>query len=637
MRIKSIRIKNFRSFQDEKIELDHYTCLVGANGAGKSTVLCALNVFFRETQNATTDLTSLHAEDFYCKDTKVPIEITVEFTDLTKEAQEDFSDYFRQGLLAVTAKAVYDENSLTAPVRQFGQRLAMMEFAPFFKKLNDGALAADLKAIYAGLRTTFPELPSVASKDAMVGALREYETARPAACQLIPSEDQFYGISKGSNRLAKHIQWVYVPAVKDASEEQSEAKNSAIGRLLARAVRSKVNFTEDLRKIAIAAQEQYQKLLADNQAALDGITQSLGKRLGQWAHPDAGLKVQWQQDPKKSVQVEEPLAGILAREGEFEGQITRFGHGLQRSFLLSLLQELAETEGVGPTLILACEEPELYQHPPQARHLSTVLRTISQKSGQILLTTHSPYFVSGEAFENIRLVRRVQGTPRSTVKQYDYKSYAEAFALAKGKAPMKPEGAMSKVVQVLQPALNEIFFAQRLVLVEGWEDVAYIHAWLSLSDRWQQFRERGLHIVPVQAKSAILQPLLISLGLAIPTFTVYDSDSDVVGTTHEEIHRQDNIALLKALGEDHTVPFPTEPIWGARRISWSTNMGQTVQSEIDEQAWRDAGNFASAECGNAKDLTKNTLHIGYRLAWLWERGHRSPSLERLAESILNFA
>jgi hypothetical protein len=66
-------------------------------------------------------------------------------------------------------------------------------------------------------------------------------------------------------------------------------------------------------------------------------------------------------------------------------------------------------------------------------------------------------------------------------------------------------------------------------------------------------------------------------------------------------------------------------------------MGQTIESEINADAWKNARNFASAECGNAKDLTKNTLHIGYRLAWLWERGHHSASLERLVESILNFA
>lgn len=633
MRIKSVRIKNFRSFEDQMVEFDNHTCLVGANGAGKSTVLCALNVFFRETQNASTDLTTLHAEDFFSKNTKEAVEITVEFTDLSKDAQSDFANYFRGGVLAVTAKAVYDEGAQAAPVKQFGQRLAMPAFAPYFKALSEGASAADLKVIYAGMRATYGDLPPATSKDAMAVALQEYEANRPDDCELIPSEDQFYGVSKGANRLAKHIQWVYIPAVKDASEEQAEAKNSAFGRLLARAVRGKVNFADEIRRISTAAQEQYQQLLDQNQAALDGITASLGKRLGEWAHPEAGLKVQWQQDPRKSVQVEEPLAGVLAREGTFEGQLARFGHGLQRSFLISLLQELAEIDGGGPTLILGCEEPELYQHPPQARHLASVLRALSEKGTQVLITTHSPHFVSGDAFEDIRLVRRISGAAQSVVKQYDYASYAKAFAHAKGQPPMRPEGAWAKVNQVLQPAMNEMFFAQRLVLVEGWEDVAYIHAWLSLTDRWELFRARGVHIVPVQAKHALLQPLLIAKGLEIPVLTIYDSDT---GTNRPDEHRRDNTALLKALGGDEADPFPAEPVWAESYVAWSTNMGDTVRAEIEAVAWGHAGDFASVQCGMAKDLTKNTLHIGARLAWLWDQGHKPESLDRLCDVIVNF-
>lgn len=634
MRIKSVRIKNFRSFEDQSIELDQHTSLVGANGAGKSTVLCALNVFFRETQNSATDLTSLQAEDFYAKNTKDPIEITVEFTDMSKEAQDDFADYVRQGVLAITAKSVFDENTQTASVKQYGQRLAMPAFAPYFRAMNDAAPAAELKQIYAGFRDAFKELPAATSKDAMASALQEYEAARPDECELIPSEDQFYGLSKGANRLAKHVQWVYIPAVKDASEEQAEAKNSAFGRLLARAVRSKVNFSEELKKISSAAQLQYQKLLDDNQAALDGISMSLGKRLGEWAHPEAGLTVRWQQDPKKSVQIEEPLAGILAKEGMFEGQLARFGHGLQRSFLISLLQELAEVDGGGPTLILGCEEPELYQHPPQARHLSNVLRTLSSKGTQVLITTHSPHFVSGDTFESIRLIRRVPGTPKSIVKQYTFDAFAAAFSEAKGQKPMRPTGAMAKISQILQPSLNELFFAQRLVLVEGLEDAAYIHSWLSLTDRWDIFRARGVHIVPVQAKHALLQPLLIAKGLEIPVFTIFDSDT---GTDRQAEHERDNIALLRALGGDVTTPFPTMTIWTDQFVAWSTNFGEVVQSELDPDAWKAANDFASAECGMAKDLGKNSLHIGARLAWLWEKKLTSPSLDQLCEKVISFA
>ena len=45
MRLRSLRIENFRSFEDQTIPFDNYTCFVGPNGSGKSTVLIALNIF----------------------------------------------------------------------------------------------------------------------------------------------------------------------------------------------------------------------------------------------------------------------------------------------------------------------------------------------------------------------------------------------------------------------------------------------------------------------------------------------------------------------------------------------------------------------------------------------------------------
>jgi len=73
MRIKSIRIENFRSFQDETLLLNRYTCLVGPNGAGKSSVLAALNVFFREQSGAPTDISKLTDEDYFVKNTESPV------------------------------------------------------------------------------------------------------------------------------------------------------------------------------------------------------------------------------------------------------------------------------------------------------------------------------------------------------------------------------------------------------------------------------------------------------------------------------------------------------------------------------------------------------------------------------------
>ncbi|KWT95172.1 MULTISPECIES: ATP-dependent endonuclease [Pseudomonadota] len=634
MRIKSVRIKNLRSFVDQKVEFSRYSRLVGANGAGKSTVLCALNIFFRETQNAVVDLTALQAEDFHGRNVADPIEIVVEFTDLSDEAKADFADYYRHGALVVSAVAKYDERTGNAVVKQYGQRLAMPALAPYFKAASDGQSAAELKAIYMGLRADHPDLPAALTKDAMAAALREYEAARPDQCVLIPSEDQFYGISKGANRLAKYVQWVYVPAVKDATEEQTELKNSALGRLLTRAVRGKVNFSDRIRQITSSAQDEYKKLLQENQGALDDISNSLAARLAEWAHPQAALRVEWREDPKKSVQIEEPLASVLAKEGEFEGQLSRFGHGLQRSFLLALLQELAESGDAGPTLILGCEEPELYQHPPQARHLSNVLHRLSEQNAQIIVTTHSPHFVSGEAFEDVRVVRRAIDAPHSVVCSYGYEQFSEVFAHAKGHAPMKPDGVLAKVHQVLQPTLNEMFFAQRLVLVEGLEDMAYIHAWLVITDRWDEFRRRGVHIVPANGKHALLYTLIIAKGLGIPTLLVFDADAD---KNNEGVHRSDNTALLRVSGGDDDVPFPPETVWAEFHVIWPHDMGAAVKAEVGQEAWSKASDYASAQCGMAADLNKNTLHIAARLAHLWQAGIRPHALDGLCEKVVTFA
>ena len=100
MKIKTIRLENFRSFEDDTIILNRYSCFVGPNGAGKSTVLTALNVFFQERAAAATDIRKLTSEDYFKKRTNDPVRITVTFDELSPEAQTELSDYVRQNELA---------------------------------------------------------------------------------------------------------------------------------------------------------------------------------------------------------------------------------------------------------------------------------------------------------------------------------------------------------------------------------------------------------------------------------------------------------------------------------------------------------------------------------------------------------
>jgi putative ATP-dependent endonuclease of OLD family len=285
-------------------------------------------------------------------------------------------------------------------------------------------------------------------------------------------------------KLEPYVQWVYLPAVKDASIEAEEAGNTALGKLLQRTVRQKVNFDEALEALRARTRVEYDALLQKQQGTPQEISESLAKRLAIFAHPDASLIVEWLQGSEKSVSIGDPRATIKAQEGSFKGSMTRFGHGLQRSFLLAILQELASVEGVTnegqdverPALILGCEEPELYQHPPQARHLSTVLRELASLGNQIMLTTHSAYFVSGEEFDEIRLIRSDRKSGKSYVKYTDFEKFAQRIAKATGKKPDQNPVARAKLLAALRPEPSELYFCQRLVLVEGIADRAYLSA-----------------------------------------------------------------------------------------------------------------------------------------------------------------
>lgn len=58
MRISSIRVRNYRCIEDEKLDCDALTVLVGRNGAGKSSFLRALELFYSPAAKYTQD-------DFY--------------------------------------------------------------------------------------------------------------------------------------------------------------------------------------------------------------------------------------------------------------------------------------------------------------------------------------------------------------------------------------------------------------------------------------------------------------------------------------------------------------------------------------------------------------------------------------------
>lgn len=639
MKLASLRLENFRAFEDQAVNFNDYTCLVGPNGGGKSTILTALNIIFRHTSDSTTNVTALDVEDFHHKTTDRPVRITVTFEDLSPEAQQDFSTYYRNGKLIITAEAKW--NGTSAPVKHFGQREGILDFAKFFAAEGDNSKVEELKKLYTEIRSDYPELALPGTKAAMIAALREYETRHPEKYTPMLSEDQFYGVSRGKNLLEKYVQWIFVPAVKDVSGEEVEKKATALGLILERTVRAKLPFTEPLNELRKRSTKEYTDILKDNEGALSALSASLQSKLQEWAHPNATVRLEWHSDPAKSVVLADPLARMVTGEGTFEGQIAKFGHGLQRSLLLALLQELATSDrAVGPRLILACEEPELYQHPPQVRHFASVFQQLVTNGSQVLVCTHNPQFVRGEKFDDVRL-SRIAGEPaKAEVRQVTMDKLAARIENATGKRPKALEGSFIKIAQVLQPTINEMFFTHVLILVEGISDAAYITGYLTLTDRWDDFRRFGCHIVACDGKPAIVQPLAIAKEMNIPVFTICDCDKDNCSNeTKRQLHEKDNKAILRLCAQDDSVPFPDDALWASDLVMWPSEIEKAIKDDVGNDKWIALRQKVRTEheINDVGGLDKNPTFVRLVLAQAWEDGIKIPSLEKLCTAILDFA
>jgi len=246
-----------------------------------------------------------------------------------------------------------------------------------------------------------------------------------------------------------------------------------------------------------------------------------------------------------------PIADVSLSDDGFGGPVDRQGHGLQRAFVFTLLQHLAKSSLLSslaagdeagtapaparaPSLILAIEEPELYQHPTKQRHLASVFRGLSEGSlpgaegpTQILLGSHSPMFVSLDKANEIRLVRRTSCND-SDLKQCELRSLdLGVIASRLGRAWGKADGAFTAAtlaprLHILGTELAEGFFANGIVLVEGRSDKAALHACARTLNL--DFEAAGIAVLSAEGKGNLDKPYAIFTELGIPTFMMWDCD-----------------------------------------------------------------------------------------------------------------
>jgi len=429
--------------------------------------------------------------------------------------------------------------------------------------------------------------------------------------------------------LKRYLDWIYVPAVKDASTEATEMRDSAFSKLILFAVRNRCNFSDQINELAGRTRNDLKDIVDGANEVLREVGQDIDREFKNLTTTPIDVAIDWTQI--KNVQIIEPSIRSIFRDGRVFGSPEAFGHGLQRTYLMALLSLAARIQKDNESfrLLLGVEEPELYQHPPQSRFLSNALADLSEGNCQVVLTTHSPTFVSGRTFESIRTLRKRDNSTR--VHSWTIDEQRAYCAARKQVPPIGAAAALSGLDRSLQTNVSELFFAGRVVLVEGPEDIAILEAYLRQTDKLSTFLRAGCHFIAVGGKTRL--PMLISLarGFNIDVFAVFDLDMN------QAPDNQLNYDITRyAADVGDVIPSPpTAEFAGQNFFGWHHNIQAALANEV--AAWTETKTAVATDWGWTVDrMDKDPMLLAECVCRILTTGDTLPPLQRVVERLEDF-
>ena len=256
----------------------------------------------------------------------------------------------------------------------------------------------------------------------------------------------------GNGQIRDQISWIYIPSERSFDKQLSMSKWTLFGKIL-----SKVDshFRADSERISA-----FEKSMLIPKSILEedfdgGISYSKFKdtfiqkvQINVLGHIN-GCEL--------NLEIYDPLwyykmIHITSMESDQRFNVEEIGSGTQNLILLSLFQTFATL--MKKNAILAIEEPELFLFPHAQRQLYKEFRNLSEES-QIFYTTHCPNFVDISNCDEAIILRKIEG---ETIKLNT--GILSDFINADEKHELHLQTKFNS-------AINEIFFAEKIILVEG--------------------------------------------------------------------------------------------------------------------------------------------------------------------------
>jgi putative ATP-dependent endonuclease of the OLD family len=518
MRIRHLKIHNFRSIRDLAFECMPLMTLLGPNNHGKSNVLSALE-FGLSTSAKPAD------RDFFSyrdpADNEMWIDMT--FHEMTGQEKNTFKRY-----------VLSDDTICIRKTARFQNGTIEAVYNGYVEQADEEWLRTDKAGEYT-TRDTINETPlknlvpssGRLSKQAVEEAQQKYIEQHRSELNFTRTLEE--GPLLGQKNVGGGVlpDFYLIPAVRDLNEEIKVKTTTAFGRLLNRAVREMaekdprfIEARKQLESVVSSLNTRDAEERRSNQLA--ALEKSIEEELLYW-----GVKVNIEVTPPELERLFELGTDVHLDDG-VKTSAERKGHGLQRAMMFALLRAWARAlrserkpEGeseVTPrkqsdTVIFAMEEPELFLHPHAQRRLAESLRGIAASpEHQVFLCTHSTYFVDLEHYKEVAVVTKNCAEKGSCVRQC-------TRDLFEGDN-VKERKNRFHMAQWVNPDRGEMFFAQQVVFVEGETEKVILPY---LAEKVGVFNP-DISVIGCGSKHNLPLYIAVAEAFEIPHLVVHDED-----------------------------------------------------------------------------------------------------------------
>lgn len=477
MKIKEIMIHNFRSIRHQRLCLNDYSLLIGANNSGKTNVIDALRIFYEKEKFDKEDIPKFKTDD-----QEIWIEIEFYLTD----------DEF------VNLREEYKQANNTLKVRKY------------LKSSQPDRVKPNQSNIYG------------------------YEEG-------ILSNNLFYGAKNISEAKLGDVIYIPEVAKVDEYTKLSgpSAFRDSLNFVVKKVVKNSPSF-ESLRKSFADFNEKFKTESSKDGFSIQNFVEDVNKEIGEW-DVSFGVNINEIKPEEiiknlVSYYLEEKNLKEQLDVSSFGQGLQR--HLIYTLMKLSTkykeIPSKKEKKEFSPdfTLILF-EEPEAFLHPTQQEILNLSLAEIaSEENQQVLISTHSSHFVSKNIDDIPSLLKLTKNGTETLIYQIDNKTLQDILKENKELKEILGEEATRKDMELesiryclwLDPDRCCSFFADIIIICEGLSEKALIDC--LVKEKKLNFKNRRVYVLNAGGKYDIHRYMNLFEKFGIEHSVLFDGDDN---------------------------------------------------------------------------------------------------------------